>query len=289
MATKKTGEEQRMIHCKKCLKANILFVLFLASALLPGSTWGGERKSAREIMEMVDARDDGDKSIADLHMLLIDRRGKKRSRSLRSFGLDQGDDRSMLMFFKGPADVKGTGFLSYDYDEKGKDDEQWLYLPALKKTKRIATKDKSGSFMGSDFSYSDLTKHRLDDYTYSFHEKRPEVEVYGKRCWVIDSVPVSKEVIKETGYSRSTLFVRQDNVVVVRAIHYVDDGDVKYFDVKKMELIANIWTNTEIHMTRKKGRQTVHRTILTFENVLYNQESIHAPRFTTRQLEKGLW
>ena len=61
------------------------------------------------------------------------------------------------MFFLSPADVKDTGFLTYDYDEEGRDDDQWLYLPALKKTKRIASGDKSGSFMGSDFTYADMT------------------------------------------------------------------------------------------------------------------------------------
>ena len=52
--------------------------------------------------------------------------------------------------------MKNTGFLTYDYDASGKDDDQWLYLPALGKTKRIASSDQSGAFMGSDFNYSDL-------------------------------------------------------------------------------------------------------------------------------------
>jgi Outer membrane lipoprotein-sorting protein len=140
-------------------------------------------------MEMVDRRDDGDRSISDMRMLLIDRNGSQRSRSLRTFGIDQGEDRYSLMFFLVPGDVKDTGFLSYDYDTTGIDDDQWLFLPALKKVKRIASSDKSGSFTGSDFSYADLTKKRLRDYTYTFYEKQPEVVIYGKKCWVIESVP----------------------------------------------------------------------------------------------------
>lgn len=77
--------------------------------------------------------------------------------------------------------------------------------------------------------------------------------------------------------------------MVVRAIYYVNDGgDLKYFDVKKMEEIEGIWTALEIHMTRKKGSQTVHRTILTLTNVQYNQDSVDETLFTTRHLEKGL-
>ncbi len=103
-------------------------------------------------MQAVDDRDDGDDGISDLEMTLIDKRGNKRVRKIRSFSKDFGEDDYQLMFFLSPADVKDTGFLTFDYDDDDRDDDQWLYLPALKKTKRIATGDKSGSFMGSDFS-----------------------------------------------------------------------------------------------------------------------------------------
>lgn len=278
-------------HWALTIKERQIFLLIFVGLFFFLSTIAahGADYSAREIMEMVDARDDGDRSIADMQMVLFDRQNTQRSRSIRSFGIDKGEDRYNLMFFHSPADVKGTGFLTYDYEAEGKDDDQWLYLPALRKTKRIASSDKSGSFMGSDFSYSDLTKNRLNDYTYTFHKKQAEVSVYGKQCWVIESVPKNAKIIKETGYTRSILFVRQDNMMVVRAINYVKDGGyLKYFDVKKMEQIDNIWTGLEIHMTRKKGPQTVHRTILTLTNVKYNQDSVDETLFTTRRLEKGL-
>lgn len=277
-------------HWALTIKAKqiLLFVLVGLLFFLSSAAYGADY-SATEIMEMVDARDDGDRSIADMQMVLFDRQDTQRRRSIRSFGIDKGEDRYNLMFFHSPADVKGTGFLTYDYEAEVKDDDQWLYLPALRKTKRIASSDKSGSFMGSDFSYSDLTKKRLNDYTYTFHKKQAEVPVYGKQCWVIESVPRNAKIIKETGYTRSILFVRQDNMMVVRAINYVKDGGyLKYFDVKKMEEIDNIWTGLEIHMTRKKGSQTVHRTILTLTNVKYNQDSVDETLFTTRRLEKGL-
>ena len=125
-------------------------LLLLAVLLLAGDTkvsYADDPK-AREIMEKVDARDDGDKMTSDMNMILIDKRGNERKRHLRSFSRDVGEDKQRLMFFKSPADVKDTGFLTYDYDDADKDDDQWLYLPALRKTKRIASDDKSGSFMG---------------------------------------------------------------------------------------------------------------------------------------------
>ena len=100
----------------------------------------------------------------------------------------------MMIFFLSPADVKNTAFLSYDYDSADRDDDQWLYLPALKKHKRIAGGDKSGSFMGSDFSYSDISKPALDRYTYT---RMGESEVDGVPVWQVEAIPNKKEK-KET-------------------------------------------------------------------------------------------
>jgi len=268
-------------------KASLLLLAIILGA--PTSLAFSKQPTAFDIMKEVDSRDDGDRSIADMKMVLMDRNGKQRIRTLRSFGIDQGEDQQTLIFFLSPGDVKGTGFLTYDYDAEGKDDDQWLYLPALNKVKRIASKNKSGSFMGSDFSYADLTKSRLEDYRYTFYKKQSEIVVNGEKCWVIVSKPKDQKVISETGYIKSILFVRQDNMMVTRAIYSLKDGQaLKYFDVKKTALIDGVWTALEIHMTKKKGKKTIHRTILTFEKVLYNQETVNEDLFTTRQLEKGL-
>ncbi|MGL1933255.1 MAG: outer membrane lipoprotein-sorting protein [Desulfotalea sp.] len=268
---------------------NVHFLVILLLFIAPVSFVYSDDFTAQEIMELVDKRDDGDRSIAEYKMLLIDRNGGQRSRTFRSLGIDKGEDRLALMFCLAPGDVKGTGFLTYDYEAAGKIDDQWLYLPALKKVKLIASADKSSSFMGSDFNYSDFTKKRLSDYTYEFYRKKPEVTVYGKKCWVIESTPKTQKVIDETGYTQTTLFVRQDNHVVVRAIYSVKGEKArKYFDVKTLELIDGIWTAIEIHMIKKKGKKTIHKTVLTFRNVQYNQDTVNEELFTTRQLEKGL-
>lgn len=240
---------------------------------------------ARAIMEKVDARDDGDKRISTMKMILIDKRGKQRIRSTISYGRDKGEDTQSIIFFKSPADVKDTGFLTYDYDDESKDDDQWLYLPALKKTKRIAASDKSGSFMGSDFNYSDMTSRNLSEYDFTL---KKEMEVDGHKVWVIESIPRSQKTIDETGYKKSLTFVRQDNYVVIRGISWVEDGGkLKYFEVKKLEQIDGIWTPLEMTMTTKQGKQTLHKTILQFDDVKYNQK-MDESMFTTRRLEKGL-
>jgi len=241
--------------------------------------------TARQIMEHVDDRDDGDNGVSDMVMTLIDKNGNKRARKIRSYTKDKDEDKQRIMFFMMPADVKDTGFLTYDYDEYSKDDDQWLYLPALGKSKRIASSDKSGSFMGSDFNYSDMTSKNLDAYDFKILNEKA---VRGAKTWVIEAIPKTKEEIGETGYSKSVLFVRQDNYMVVRAVHWVDEGGrIKYMDSPKIELIDGIWVATKRTMTTKKNKKKLHKTELNFYNVKFNQP-IEQDVFSLRRLEKGL-
>ena len=236
-------------------------------------------------MEKVNARDEGDRSTGEMEMILIDKKGKKRVRKLKTFGRKKEKDTQSLMFFLSPADVKNTGFLTYDYNESGKDDDQWLYLPALRKTKRIASGDKSGSFMGSDLNYSDMTTPDLDLYDYTLMK---ETEVRGNKVWQIKAVPKSKDEAKKSGYSKSVIFIRQDNYVMIRAVRWVyKKRRNKYLDVKKLEKIDGIWVSTEMHVTTKTGKKTLHKTILKQKNISFNQDEVNADLFTVRRLEKG--
>jgi len=270
---------------KRCLASVAIVLLMLF--FIPLCVFADDPK-ARAIMEKVDARDDGDNQVSDMEMILIDKRNKERIRKIYAFSKDKGDDTLKLMFFQYPADVKDTAFLTFDYDDHDKDDDQWLYLPALRKTKRIASTDKSGSFMGSDLTYSDMTSRNLEDYDYTFYEKGKEKDIKGIKTWVIWSVPRSKDIIKETGYEKSILFVRQDNFFVIRALNWVRDGGYKkYMDVKKLDLIDGIWVATEMHITKKKGKNTAHKTILKLDNVKFNQ-GLELDTFSVRRMEKGL-
>lgn len=255
----------------------------LAGLLFTGTALADDPK-ARTIMERVDARDDGDDQTSTLQMILIDKNEKQRVRELRSFTKDKGEDTWSMMFFLAPADVEDTGFLTYDYDEASRDDDQWLYLPALKKTKRIASSDKSGSFMGSDFSYADMTERPLAYYDYKLLQ---EAEVDGHPVWVIESVPNNEEEKDETGYTKSIVFIRQDNDVMVRSKIWVKKGNRnKYFNIEKLEQIDGIWVPTLMTMTSKKGEQTLHKTILRTSDVKFGQKLVF-DQFSVRGLETG--
>ncbi len=239
---------------------------------------------ARAIMEKVDARDDGDNKVSDMEMILIDKKGNERRRKIKTYSKDFGDDTHSLIFFLAPADVRSTGFLTYDYDDPKKDDDQWLYLPALKKTKRIATSDKSSSFMGSDFNYSDMTSRNLEDYDYKLLK---ESKVKGAKVWLIEATPRSDDVIDETGYEKTVAFVRQDNYVVIRLVNWVKGGRLKYLDVKELEKISGIWVALKTSMTTKSGKKIVHKTVLINSNVSF-ENNLPDDLFKLRSLEAGI-
>lgn len=242
-----------------------------------------EAPTGRQIMEWVDARDTGDDGTAQMKMVLIDKRGNERVRKIRSFSKKKGEDDQSIMFFESPADVKDTGFLTYDFDDESRDDDQWLYLPALKKTKRIAAGDKSGSFMGSDISYADMSDRPLDRYEYTLMK---ETEIDGVPVWQVEAIPNAEEA-DETGYTKSISFVRKDNHVVMRAVSWVKKGNrLKYMEVRKLEQIDGIWVPTEMTMTTKKGKTTVHKTVLYQQEVRFGQD-LSQDFFSVRQLEKG--
>ena len=262
---------------------NILLALTLGVTLLTSNLFADDPK-ARAIMEKVDARDDGQTLEQDMLMVLIDKNGNTRDRDIKSYGKDFGEDEYRIMFFKSPADVKNTAFLTYDYDDSSRDDDQWLYLPALKKVKRIPTSDKSSSFMGSDFSYFDMTDRDLEDYDFKLLK---ETKVRGNKAWMIQAIPRTAEVVKESGYTKSIALVRQDNYVVVRSIGFMKNNRKKYLDVKKLHKQSGVWLIDEMTMTTKKGKSTLHKTLLKFSNIKLNR-AIDDNMFTTRRLEKGL-
>ncbi len=266
------------------MKTTKLITSIALGASLLLTTIHADDAKARGIMTKVDARDDGKSIEEDMYMILIDKNSKKRTRDIKSYSKDFGKDTHRIMFFKSPADVKNTSFLTYDYDNPSKDDDQWLYLPALKKVKRIPSSDKSSSFMGSDFSYFDMTDRDLSDYNFKLIK---EMKVRGHDAWMIESTPRNKKVVKESGYSKTIAVVRKDNFVVVRAINYLTNGKKKYLDLKKIHKQKGVWVVDEMSMTTKKGKSTQHKTLLKFRNIKVNG-NLSDSIFTTRRLSKGL-
>lgn len=137
---------------------------------------------------------------AELRMILRNRQGQTSERELRVRTLEADDDGSRsLCIFDRPMDVKGTILLTHTH--RTDDDDQWLFLPAVKRVKRIAASNKSGSFMGSEFSYEDIATQHLEKYTYKWlRDERCD----GDDCYVIERRPVDQA---NSGYTRQVAWI----------------------------------------------------------------------------------
>jgi len=181
-----------------------------------------------------DLRDEGfGDYTADMTMILKNKQGKESKRAIRSKTLEvKGDGDKSLSIFDTPRDVKGTAFLTFSH--KVGDDEQWLYLPALKRVKRINSRNKSGSFMGSEFSYEDIASQEVEKYTYKYLR---EEELQGQAAFVSESYPVDA---KNSGYSKRISWVDKAEYRLLKVEFYdrkksllktlTIDGYQKYLD-----------------------------------------------------------
>jgi hypothetical protein len=157
-----------------------------------------------KIAQESDRRDTGwvDQS-TDLVMILRNKQGDEARREIRTRALEvQGDGDKSMSIFDTPADVKGTAFLSFTHALKP--DDQWLYLPALKRVKRISSRNKSGPFMGSEFAYEDLTSQEIEKYTYKWLR---DEQYQGRQTHVVESYPA----YKHSGYTRLVGWIDQNH------------------------------------------------------------------------------
>ncbi|WP_394171582.1 outer membrane lipoprotein-sorting protein [Saccharospirillum alexandrii] len=244
-----------------------------------------QAETGREIMEQVDAQPSPELMAADMAMTLIDRNGNQRVRRLRSLSQTFDDSERSLLFFLEPADVRGTGFLVHDYDDPQRSDDQWLFLPSMNKSKRIAGSDQSSSFMGSDLSYADMSSRNLDEWTY---ELLGEERVGEEPVWRVRATAANQSVVDRTGYTESVVYVQQSNHQVIRAIHTLEHANErKLMNLPEWEQRDGFWLPLVMQVVSQEGGQTVHRTQLTFSNINLNPE-VSASEFTVQRLEQGL-
>lgn len=236
-----------------------------------------EQLSGRDIAVKVDERPDGDDRQSTLEMTLINKRGKKRVRVISSYYKDYGKDSKAIMFFESPSDVKGTGFLQFEYDDSAKDDDRWLYLPALKRVRRISGSSKNEYFMGSDFTYDDLGGRSVDE---DEHTLLREEEVDGQKCWVVESVS------KDSGYmySKVVRWIRQDALMDIKIEFYDRQAALmKVLTVSDLRLKDGFWTAFSMEMD---NLQEEHKTLLKFNDVTYNAD-LSDSIFRVSTLERG--
>lgn len=259
-------------------RATVPFLLSLFMALVPvlGLTIPAHgAEDGRTIMTRVHDRADGDDRHSEVTMTLVNKQGRQRVRAMESFSKDYGKDRKSIMIFREPADVKGTMFLSWEYDALGRDDDKWLYMPAMKKDRRISGASRNEYFMGSDFTYDDMDKRHpeKDRQTVLGQE-----EYKGHRCWKIECIPTGTEM-----YTKRVVLVSQEALLVLKAEYFDKDGLLKIFeatDFRKQDGFWNIYASVMTNVARD------HKTIMETAFMRYNT-GLKDSLFTVTALQRG--
>jgi len=255
----------------------------LTSALLVAmavSSWAQTpEEKGLEIAIEGDKRSEGyGDSKVKLKMVLIDKKGRQSSRDMRVKGLEgkSGEGDKSLMIFDTPKDQKGVAMLTFTH--KVKSDDQWLFLPALKRVKKISSRNKSGPFVGSEFAFEDISSQEVEKYTYKY--LRDET-VNGMDCFVVENTPTDKY----SGYTKQIVWIDKAEYRAVK---------IEYYDRKKSLLktlvsqdykqyLGKFWRPSLMVMT---NHQTGKSTRLVYEDYAFNV-GLKVKSFTKNSLKRA--
>lgn len=253
---------------KQIIVVLIVFFIFLSSVFA---------ETGQEIMQKVIDNQNADSSAMDISMNLIDANGESSSQHIQILTLNDNDITKTITLFLEPAKVRNTRFLTIE-NENGADN-QWIYLPSLRKVKRIASGERDGSFMGSDFYYSDMSIGNIDDAVYSIIE---EVVFNQKGCWVIESIPTEDS---DSSYGRIVSWVDKSTFLTLKIEYYDKDNitQIKELTIEDVKKVDNHWSPGKTTMLTL---DTQHKTVLEINQVKYDIP-IDSRYFTTNFLQNG--
>lgn len=252
-----------------------IFCLALSAlCLLPAHTHAAPL-TGKDIAQLVYDRPDGKDRVQICTMTLSNQNGATRVRKLEIRSKDYGKNQKSIMVFKEPADVKNTMFLSWSYEEADRDDDRWLYLPALKNIRRISGASKNDYFMGTDFTYDDLGKRSVNKDT---HTLLGEEDLDGYHCWKLESRPVDDD-----GYVRRISWVDKESHVAIRTDYYDKDGLLKTLRIRDLRKHNGIWTSFHSEMSNIVRH---HKTTLMIESITYDS-GLPDQLFSISTLQRG--
>jgi len=249
-------------------------MLLLGSMSLMAQT----EMTGTEIMQKVSERADGDEMEGTLTMTLLNSKGGERVREIKQYIKDFGAVEKKIMFFLKPADVKNTSFMNWSYTDETKNDDQWIFLPALKKVKRISSDSSGDYFMGSDFTYDDLGDRKVGDDTHTV--LRTEM-LEGLECYVVESVTKDEDYM----YYKTVTWVVKDRWYGLKKEFYDEDEDfLKTLTLLNVEQINGFWIITGTEM---KNDQKNHMTRMEFKGVKVDA-GISDSKFSERMMKRGM-
>lgn len=227
----------------------LLMALYSISFSLYSQT---NEEKGLQVAQTADLKDVGWKSVSmQFTMTLKNKHGQETTRSLHSEMLEvENDGDKSVVVFDTPPDVKGTTSLTYSH--KTESDDQWLYLPALNRVKRISSNNKSGPFMGSEFAYEDISSQEVEKFTYKFIENS---NANGYPCVLVERYPVDKN----SGYTKQKTWFNLENYRIEKIDYYDRKNELlKTLEFLDYKLYKGVFWRADImHMVnRQNGKQT---------------------------------
>jgi outer membrane lipoprotein-sorting protein len=267
------------MYMLRILKGLTVAVVIVAG----GAASAAEGLSADDIIRQTRDRNDGHSFLAEVSLILHDKKGNTRVRDFTYLQKDYANSDKFSMFFTTPNDVRGVAFhIENPHEVDGGEDSQWMYLPVSRQTRRISTTDKRGSFMGSDYSYADLDKIRVKDFQQTLVG---EEQVLGRDCYVLERVPASPEVLTKTGYNKLKVWIDKQNFLVMRQ----DFFDVKGVRIKQMRTmqVATVDQVDSIMLSETEHFIDGTRSEMHFKQLQYNM-NLDDRLFTQTAIRRGL-
>jgi hypothetical protein len=250
-------------------------VLICLVSIFQASETLANHLTAQEIIQRVDEREDGEDVEWDMVITLINRLDEKRTRTAKLFRKDfvvkgQRQTRQVTVFLS-PRNIRSVGMLSFDYKHDAGDDDMWLYLPAIKKLRRIPAADRGDNFVGTDFTYEDIKQgFAVDDYHYRLIEEtiwgdeNQKFEVYR-----IEAIPKTEALKSALGFNRAEILVRKDIFIQVEQRFFDKNNALTRINsARDIRKIQGIWTAMRLESYNILNN---HRTVLEITRAVYDQ------------------
>lgn len=266
------------------MKRVLLFFVLVAALPFekPASVASAQDLTGLEIIQRNDDQRSAPREYTKMTMRLVDKKGRERLRKVVQYEkIGKDGDKRILIRFLAPADIKGTGLLTLEH-KKGEDD-QWLYLPAMRKVRRISPANKSDRFVGTDFTYQDLKSEEMSRYDYALAGKDT---VRDELCYRVEAVPKDAKERRRSAYSKRVLWISARHFVLVKAFFYDKRGErfktLQAYEIRRVEG-SEKWRARRLEMRNLK---TKHSTILNIEKIEIGRR-IPENTFTVRTLRRG--
>lgn len=263
---------------------DLLICFFLASS---GTCFANDipLPTAEEVIALVNARDAGDQVTLSLRLTLTDKDGKQLVRETFGYRKNYGQEKRSVVYYTSPAYLRDTGLLTYDYPEANRDDDQWAYLPDMRKVRRIPAASRGALVLGTDFTFEDIKNEGripTNDYT---HKTIGAEDVDGHYCYILEATPIDEKTAFELGYGKVQMWLDAEIWYPRKAKFWDVPGDllktIHSEDVRKAD---GIWTTFNLSAKNHQNGHTSEVSVIEIDYVTPIDDDV----FTERALRRGV-